>query len=76
MFVMSNYNFELWKRLDKEVTEAGFSQETEVGTRREGFSWLSTWKESITMRRSRCGTVTVTRYVLRWSHGVPARGCF
>jgi hypothetical protein len=32
MFVMSNYNFELWKRLDREVTDAGFSQDTEVGT--------------------------------------------
>lgn len=31
MFVMSNYNFELWKRLDREVTGAGFSQDTEVG---------------------------------------------
>ena len=32
MFIMTNYNFELWKRLDREVTGAGFSQETEVGT--------------------------------------------
>ena len=32
MFLMSNYNFELWKQLDKEVTGAGFNQETEVGT--------------------------------------------
>ena len=31
-YIMSNYNFDLWKRLDKEVMEAGFSQETEVGT--------------------------------------------
>ena len=32
LFIMSNYNFDLWKQLDSEVTEAGFRPETEAST--------------------------------------------